>query len=155
MKWNDMKWNVMICGDLMGFDGIWWGLMASSIVLLHVSRKNNRICQKNVRWVDLEGCHFIVSKKLPSVRGSNSIGACSPTGSHKAKACKGTVAAASAACDMWWYGMKWYVMICGDLMGFDGIWRDLMASYIVLLHASKKYVKQMSSFGWTLRAAIL
>ena len=135
MIWNDMKWYVMICGDLMGFDGVWWLLPSCSYM---PQEKNNRICQKNVRWVDLEGCHFIVSKKLPSVRGSNSIGACSPTGSHKAKACKATVEAASAAWDMWWYGMKWYVMICGDLMGFDGIWRDLMASYIVLLHTSKK-----------------
>ena len=39
-------------------------------------------------------------------------------------------------------------------MGFDGI---LMASYIVLLHALRKTknAKNMSGFGWTLRAAIL
>ena len=54
--------------------------------------------------------------------------------------------------------MIWYEMICDDMRGFDGIWKDLMASYIVLLHdlrKTQKYVKQMSGFGWTLRAAIL
>ena len=54
--------------------------------------------------------------------------------------------------------MIWYEMICDDMWWFDGIWKDLVASYIVLLHAlrkTQKYVKQMSGFGWTLRAAIL
>ena len=168
MTWNDMKWYVIICGDLMGFDGIWC-LFTSCFYMLQRGKKSKK-CQVGGPG----GLPFYSPQKLRSVRGSNFLGACSPTGYHKAKARKGTVEAASAASvaetavpnfiagicdDMVWNDMKWYVMICGDLMGFEKIWWGLMVSSIVLLHASSKnnkieYVKKMSG-GCTLTAAIL
>ena len=78
------------------------------------------------------------------------MGGCSPKGFHEAKACKGTVEAASAASAaetavpnfiLGIYVVIWYEMICDDMWGFDGIWWDLMASYIVLLHALRKTQK--------------
>ena len=145
-----------------------WGCFY--IVLLHALRKNQK-CQKKMSgfgWT-LRFCNFIEPKNCLLIRGSNSIeGVLSkriPRGKGKGTQ-KDTVEAASAASaaetavpnfivgicdDMIW---KWYVMICGDLMGFDGIWWDLMASYIVLLHALRK-TKKMWGCGWTLRAAIL
>ena len=57
--------------------------------------------------------------------------------------------------------MIWYEMICDDMWGFDGIWWDLMGFDGFLHRAStcfkknQKNAKQMSGFGWTLRAAIL
>ena len=56
MWWYDMKWYVMVCGDLMGFDGF---LHRASTCF----KKNQKKLQKHVRfWVDLEGCNFIVPK---------------------------------------------------------------------------------------------
>ena len=93
MTWNDMKWYEMICDNMWGFDGIWWGLISFYIVLLHApKRKKSKKCQVGGPG----GLPFYSPQKLPSVRGSNFIGACSPTGCHKAKARKGTVEAASA-----------------------------------------------------------
>ena len=94
MTENDMKWCEMICDNMWGFDGVWWDLMSFYIVLLHASRRKKyaKTCQVGGPG----GLPFYNPQKLPSVRGSNFIGACSRTGSHKAKARKGTVEAASA-----------------------------------------------------------
>ena len=147
MWWYDMKWNEMICDGMWGFDGIWRGSMVSYIVLLHAPRKKQKTMSNKCKvlggpW----GLPFYSPQKLPSIRGSNSIGGCSPKESHKAKARKGTVEPASAASAAWaaetavpnfitgicddmkWNDMKWYVMIWWyvgiwwDLKRFDGVW---------------------------------
>ena len=138
MTWNDMKWYGMVCGDLMGFEGVRW-LLTSCFYMLQ--ERNTKQCQTNVRfWVDLEGCHFIVPKNCLRSGAPILWGRAHQKGSHKAKARKGTVEAAPPASatwaaetavpnfivgicdDMTWNDMKWLVMICGDLMGFERIW---------------------------------
>ena len=127
MIWNDMWWYVGIWWDLIRFHGIWWGLMVSYIVLLHASKK---ICQTHVRfWVDLEGCHFIVLKNCLWSGAPILYGGCPPKMSHKAKACKGTLKAASAvsAASAAETAVPNFILgICDDMWGFDGIWWDLM-----------------------------
>ena len=83
--------------------------------------------------MDFEGCNFIVPKNCLRSGAPILYGGCSPKGFHEAKTCKGTVEAASAAsaaetavpnfivgicADMI---RNQYVMICCDLMGFDGV----------------------------------
>ena len=137
--YEDMIWN-----DMWGwYVGIWWDLMASYIVLLHALRKTKK-CQKNVRfWVDLEGCNFIVPKTafdqgLQFYRGvlSKRI----PRGKGMQRHCRSSLSSFSCrnsspqfySGDMWWYDIKWYVMICGDLMGFERIWWLLTSCFYML-----------------------
>ena len=101
MWWYDMKWYVMICGDLMGFERIWW--------------------LPSIRGCDSKRTFYIggvLSKRIPQGKGMQRHCRSSLSSFSCRKAVPNFIV--GICDDMIWNDMWWYVGIWWDLKGFDG-----------------------------------